>query len=224
MLNAEGVAMVNGTPAAFAARARISSAPARPALMPPVGAIARGSAHGFPSSWISVSTLDTSTSTFGRMRTRSNAARFSRRVVSSSAPPSKKSKMARGTRRRARTRRSSMFTALVRSIVLLEGRHHNDQLALRPRGPYPVRYGTQEDPDLRAHPHDGGVRRGLGAHRQRGDRRRAGAGRAAGQHGGLLLSREALGKARGCCIIWGSISNPRKAPPLLRLLASAVAL
>ena len=34
--------MVKGTPQAFAARARISSAPARPALMPPVGAMARG--------------------------------------------------------------------------------------------------------------------------------------------------------------------------------------
>ena len=34
--------MVNGTPKALAARARISSAPQRPALMPPVGAMASG--------------------------------------------------------------------------------------------------------------------------------------------------------------------------------------
>jgi hypothetical protein len=48
MLNADGVAMVKGTPPAFAARARISSAPKRPALMPPVGAMASGRFDGFP--------------------------------------------------------------------------------------------------------------------------------------------------------------------------------
>jgi len=118
MVNAEGVAMVKGTPQAFAARARISSAPARPALIPPVGAMARGRDEGFPNRSMFVSTLETSTNTFGSSRTRSKAARFSRRVVSSSAPPSKKSKMARGRRRFASRRRSSIFTASLRCIIV----------------------------------------------------------------------------------------------------------
>src|SRR5262245_13495060 len=114
MVNAEGVAMVNGTPQALAARARISSAPKRPALIPPVGAIASGRLALLPSRSALVSTSLTLTSTLGSRRTRSKAARFSRSVVSSSAPPSKKSKIARGRRRRAITRRSSMLTASAR--------------------------------------------------------------------------------------------------------------
>src|SRR5262245_13240434 len=114
MVNAEGVAMVNGTPQALAARARISSAPKRPALIPPVGAIASGRLALLPSRSALVSTSLTLTSTLGSRRTRSNAARLPRSVVSSSAPPSKKSKIARGRRRRARTRRSSMLTAAAR--------------------------------------------------------------------------------------------------------------
>ena len=60
---------------------------------------------------------ETLTSTFGSSRTRSKAARFSRSVPSSSAPPSKKSKMARGRRRFASRRRSSMFTAFAKGII-----------------------------------------------------------------------------------------------------------
>src|SRR5215510_9327217 len=85
--------------------------------MPPVGAIASGSAVSRPKRETFVSTCDTSTSTFGSRRIRSKAARFSRRVTSSSAPPSKKSKIARGKRRCARRRRSAIFTARARSAI-----------------------------------------------------------------------------------------------------------
>src|SRR3954469_4934233 len=117
MVNAEGVAMVNGTPKALAARARISSAPQRPALMPPVGAMASGRADFLPKISVLVSTCATSTSTLGSRRTRSKAARFSRSVTSSSAPPSQKSKIARGRCRRALARRSSTLTAWERSGI-----------------------------------------------------------------------------------------------------------
>src|SRR5437773_2673226 len=73
MVTAAGVANVNGTPKALAARANGSSAPARPALMPPVGAIANGSAASPPNSWTFMSTAATFTSTLGSRRTRSKA-------------------------------------------------------------------------------------------------------------------------------------------------------
>src|SRR5512145_2232587 len=109
-----GVASVYGMPNDFAVRASITSAPGRPAPMPPVALIARGSLEREPRMGVVVSTSATFTSTLGRSFTRSNAARFSRSVTSSSAPPSKKSKIARGKRRFASTRRSSMLTALAR--------------------------------------------------------------------------------------------------------------
>src|SRR5258706_7208072 len=118
MVKADGVASVNGTPKAFAARASESSAPWRPALMPPVGAIANGKVASRPSNWVFMSTAATFTSTLGSSRTRSKAARFSRSVTSSSAPPSKKSKMARGRRRRASCLRSSMLTIRDRSAII----------------------------------------------------------------------------------------------------------
>ena len=117
MVNAAGVARVKGTPSAFAARARRSSAPARPALMPPVGAMASGRLARAPRSSVLMSTFETLTSTRGSSRTRSNAARFSRNVTSSSAPPSKKSKIALGRRRRASSRKSSMLTTWLRSAI-----------------------------------------------------------------------------------------------------------
>src|SRR5207302_1606939 len=92
-------------------------APERPALSPPVGAIATGSFDSTPKIGVRMSTCATSTSTFGSSRTRSKATRFSRSVTSSSAPPSKKSKIARGRRRRASWRRSSILIALERSAI-----------------------------------------------------------------------------------------------------------
>ena len=110
--------MVKGTPQALAARASISSAPSA------AGADAAGGGDGERQVRRScrkistvVSTCETFTSTFGSRRTRSKAARFSRSVVSSSAPPSKKSKMARGRRRFASRRRSSMLTASPKCII-----------------------------------------------------------------------------------------------------------
>ena len=117
MLAAAGVARVKGMPYAFAVRASRISAAGRPALIPPVGAIASGSFDSTPKSFTRVSTCATSTSTRGSSRTRSKAARFSRSVTSSSAPPSKKSKIARGRRRRASCRRSSILIALERSAI-----------------------------------------------------------------------------------------------------------
>src|SRR5256886_1177327 len=85
MLAAAGVARVKGMPYAFAVRASRISAAGRPALIPPVGAIASGSFDSTPKSFARVSTCATSTSTRGSSCTRSKAARFPRSVTSSSA-------------------------------------------------------------------------------------------------------------------------------------------
>jgi hypothetical protein len=97
-----------GMPCAAAARAIATSPLRQPSPTAPVGAIAIGVLDGAPRSAVRVSTRETSTSTFGTKRTRLNAARLSRSVASSSAPPPKKSNIARGSRRLASRRRSSI--------------------------------------------------------------------------------------------------------------------
>ena len=83
---------------------------------------------GLPKISTSVSTCATLTSTFGSRRTRSKAARFSRSVTSSSAPPSKKSKIARGSRRFA-------STAQVLDVDRLPQGHNCGSLYLRKPNP-----------------------------------------------------------------------------------------
>jgi hypothetical protein len=115
-----GVASEYGMPAAAAARASIRSASWRPAPIAPVGAIAIGRFERLPKISTPVSGACTSTSTRGSSRTRSKAARLPRSVVSSSAPPSKKSNTERGRRACAMRRKSSMFTA--RSSRVMAGK------------------------------------------------------------------------------------------------------
>src|SRR6185369_10525457 len=79
--------------------------------------MASGSARRSPNRVALVSTCATFTSTLGSRRTRSKAARLPRRVTSSSAPPSKKSNTARGSRRFAMRRRSSILYALESSAM-----------------------------------------------------------------------------------------------------------
>ncbi len=105
------VESVYGIPAAAAARATPTSANGQPKPMPPVGPTAIGSLECAPRIAADVSIFSTPASIFGAMRTRSNAARLSASVVSSSAAPSKKSNIARGSRFFAMRRRSSMFQA-----------------------------------------------------------------------------------------------------------------
>ncbi len=102
---------VYGIPAAAAARATPTSANGQPNPMPPVGPTAMGRLARAPRIAAEVSMCSTPVSIFGAMRTRSKAARFSRSVISSSAAPSKKSNIARGRRRFAIPRKSSMFQA-----------------------------------------------------------------------------------------------------------------
>ncbi len=102
------VESVKGTPSAAAARAMPTSTPGQAMPAPPVGATKNGCFEGPPRISQAGSTFATSTSTRGSRRARSKASRLSRSVISSSAPPSMKSKMARGRRRRAIPRRSAI--------------------------------------------------------------------------------------------------------------------
>jgi len=79
------VESVYGIPAAAAARATPTSANGQPKPMPPVGPTAIGSFERAPRIAADVSIRATPASVFGASRTRSNAARLSASVVSSSA-------------------------------------------------------------------------------------------------------------------------------------------
>src|SRR5258706_9204073 len=99
MLAVADVDSVNGMPEDAAALATATSPPRQPKPTAPVGAIAMGRLAVFPRKDISVFTLETPTRTFRSNLALAQAARFSRNLSSSSAPPSMKSNTGRGSPR-----------------------------------------------------------------------------------------------------------------------------
>lgn len=108
MLAVLQVLRMNGRFSSTADRARTSGAPGQISPCRPIGATPKGASYTRPKS----SALS-DVSPFGRRYTGRNSTSrissvFFRRLTCSLQPPSRNSKMNRGTRRRARARRSSV--------------------------------------------------------------------------------------------------------------------
>ena len=101
MVRFERPGAIIASPAAPAARAVDASPSAHIAPCGPVGAIMIGAATRSPSTVVVMSTRATSTSTRGRIASRSKARRFSASVTPSSAPADTKSQSGPGICSRA---------------------------------------------------------------------------------------------------------------------------
>src|SRR3954471_6507730 len=142
-----------GTPIRSATRATAGSPSVCMSRVNPVGAKAKGSADAAPSTVVAGSTTATSRSTLGQNSTRSKAARERRRLISAPAAPSVYSKTARGTRRRAISRRSATVAALasLRSLPGPAGRRgrisssNSDQRGIRRSTTVPPSPHTGDD-------------------------------------------------------------------------------
>ena len=124
-------------PWAAAARAIATSASGQPSAQEPIGATTMGAALPTPRMDVASDGRETSTSTRGSNPISSRSRRLRISVISSSAPPSMKSKTKRGKFRRASSRMSAMDNArsiaavITRAWAGAPGRPSNCQTADR---------------------------------------------------------------------------------------------